>query len=92
MNWLLAVVAALAAYRATRLVTTDRVFDRAREAVIRRWPSVGYGVTCDWCVSVWVGGGVAVAAVWWGENRLVVVGLAALAFSAVTGWLANLEP
>jgi len=86
------VLAALACYRATRIVTTDRIADRPRDWVIGRWPgSFGYLVTCDWCASIWLGVPFAAVAVVWPTNRVVLVVLAALAVSAVTGRLADSE-
>jgi hypothetical protein len=51
-------ILALATYRLTRLVTTDTVFERAREAVWKKFPphkgGIGYLITCNWCASIWV--------------------------------------
>lgn len=58
-------VDALATHRLTRAITRDSVplTARPRDAIRKRWPdsAVAYLVGCDWCVSVWVGTGVAVA-------------------------------
>ena len=52
-------VLALACFRATRLVTTDVIFNGLRERFWRRFPpettALGYLSTCDWCASIWVG-------------------------------------
>ena len=62
-------VAVLATFRVTRLVTTDKVFDRPREALWGWladrgwwWPLDLLG--CDWCVSVWVAAAVTLCG-WW---------------------------
>lgn len=59
-------VAVLATFRVTRLVTTDKVFDRPRTVLWDWladrgwwWPLDLLG--CDWCVSVWIAAGVTVA-------------------------------
>jgi hypothetical protein len=90
MSALLFVVAALATYRLTRLVTADKITEPLRAfAERRRWS--GYLAQCDWCLSIWVAPGPAVAVVLWPDNRAVLAGLLALAFSAVTGLVATLE-
>lgn len=50
-------VLALAAYRLTRLVTTDTLLEPLRERWWRRFPpstQPGYLITCDWCTSMWI--------------------------------------
>jgi hypothetical protein len=47
-------VCALAAYRLTRLVTTDEVLHRFRQWVARRSTTAGYWVTCPWCLGFWM--------------------------------------
>lgn len=57
MNALDLAVLALAAYRLTRLVTTDTLLEPLRERWWRRFPpstQPGYLVTCDWCTSMWI--------------------------------------
>lgn len=55
----LAVLAA-ASYRVTRLITTDRLPPAvAARSAVERWisdraPAYAHGVTCPWCVGVWV--------------------------------------
>lgn len=58
--------------------------------------SLAYLVTCDWCVSVWVGAGVVLAE-WFWTSRLrplgwVVAALLVGLSSAVTGLVAQREP
>ena len=68
---------ALATYRLTRLVTTDRVTRSLRDKLLERWgvktvPTIPFGtravrtpfgelLTCDWCVSIYVGAAVIAA-------------------------------
>lgn len=82
MIWVLAV---LACYRLTRLVTTDTITEPLRELVQHRG-RVGYLVGCDWCVSVWVGVPVSALVVWAGGSRVVVFGFGVLALSALVGF------
>lgn len=52
----------LATYRLTRLITEDRILDGPRALIERRGgPRLRYFVSCPWCVSIWVGAGVATA-------------------------------
>lgn len=86
---------ALATARLTRLITRDTVFTRPRNRLIVAMPArlepIAYLITCDWCVSVYVGAGTAGVWYWWGDTRAFLAVVAALAFSHVTGWLANQE-
>lgn len=57
---------ALATYRVTRLITQDEITRPVREKLVERFESRGYSraaylLQCPYCVSVWVGLGVAVA-------------------------------
>lgn len=85
------VLAVLATYRVTRLVTTDRLLDAPREWVVARFDRLGYLVQCDWCSSMWVAPWLVTPAVLWPESRLVLALLGALSASAVTGFLAMRE-
>lgn len=104
MHWLLVLLVIGATFRLTRLVTTDRVTLRVREAIWTRDVDRGkvdeegkadgalsYLVDCPWCVSMYLAWPPAVAAVWWPENRGVWLVLAALTASAATGLLAQVE-
>ena len=85
------VLDSLAAYRLTRLVTTDRISEPVRDWLVDhpRWGFVGEGVECDWCVGVWVGGGVVLARAFvpdvWRAARW------GLAVAAVVGWVRSRE-
>lgn len=91
------VVYALAAARLAVLVTEDKIAERPRNALIKRWSSNPGGedsyrvylVLCQWCIGFWIA---AVAApVWYfaGDNPWTLVPAAALAISYVTGKLSQ---
>lgn len=87
------VVFALAVARATVLVTEDKITEKPRFAVIRRVKEGGYLeylVTCPWCVSIWLG--IPAAFIWWNwPDQPWSLGPAAwLAFSYITGKLAQI--
>lgn len=89
-TWLLVLLAVLATARLTRLINDDVLLDRPRAAIQRTdRVKLAYFVTCPWCVSMYVGGGVAAAAYWYGDRAFVIVPLVALSASYVTGWLAT---
>lgn len=77
---------ALAVHRLTKLVTQDQITEQFREEVWEDYPpesTIGYLITCPWCVSVYVGVGVmilraTVPRVWDPLSR-------ALAASSITG-------
>ena len=85
---------ALATARITRLITTDRITEAPRNALIRRLDPEGlmaYLVVCDWCASVYVGAAVAGAWWAWGDTMAFTAATAALAYSYVAGFLASKE-
>lgn len=91
-------LAMLATARLTRLVTMDRIFLAPRRALLRRLIRqhgadhlLPYMVTCDWCVSVYAGAGVAAAWVTVGDTLWFQAPAAALAFSYAAGFLAFKE-
>jgi hypothetical protein len=90
MDWLTLTLVALATYRLTRLVTADKITEPVREWVNSRSEWAGYLVTCDWCLSIWIGPLVAIPAVLWPSTMVTVV-VAALSASAVTGLLSLVE-
>lgn len=82
------VVAALAAYRATRLVVTDSIFDRPRNWVFTHAPAkIGEFVDCPHCVGVWAAG--AAAAVVLGAPDLGPKILSPLAVAGAVSLLAS---
>lgn len=84
-------IAALAAYRVTRLITSDRIALPLRRMVDRRFgddSALGYFVRCPWCVG-WYVSGVTVLALEVVESVPVPL-LTVAAMSAVVGLLAEL--
>lgn len=82
-------VIALATARITRLVTTDRVTEAPRAALVRYFGAeskLSYLIMCDWCVSIYAGAAVT-AIVWWQHWTMWLA--AALAASHLTGFLAS---
>lgn len=81
------ILAILATYRVTRLVTGDMISENFRSWVDSRSKTLGYLVSCDWCLSIWLAPLPAVAVVLWPDNRVVLIVLTALSLSALTGFL-----
>ena len=58
MTWLIATLAALAVYRAARMVTEEDgpafVFKRIRDAHTNQRSSIVLGLRCFYCVSFWI--------------------------------------
>ena len=90
-----AVLDALATYRLTRLVTSDRITEGARRraggwdpaiATMTR-PGLFDFLTCPWCVGIWVAA--AVVGLTAGAPSVWRYPAAGLAFAAVAGWLAE---
>lgn len=88
---LLVVLTGLSIYRLTRLVTADRITQGLRAWVVRRSRWLGYLVTCDWCLSIWIAPAPAVAVVLWPDSQWVWGVLIALAGSAITGLISLVE-
>lgn len=87
-------LAVLAVARLTRLVVEDKLTERPRDAVGLWLANRGqvmllYLLGCSWCASMWIAPPVLVVAYLVGDNPVVLVGLASLAASYVTGWLAG---
>jgi hypothetical protein len=94
MDTVTLILAALATARITRLITTDRITEAPRSALISRLPDeslMAYLIVCDWCSSVYVGAAVAGAWWAWGTTAWFTAATAALAFSYVAGFLASKE-
>ncbi len=88
------ILTALATARITRLITTDRITQAPRHAILRRLDEdslLAYLLVCDWCASVYVGAGAAGAWVLWGTTTAYLAVVAALAFSYTAGFLASRE-
>ena len=89
---LTAIALALAAYRVTRLITADKFpFEPVRMRA-EGHPFWGTLLSCPFCVSVWVGGFLAIghALVGDGVGWLIFVG--AMALSGVVSLIASLAP
>lgn len=88
-GWFEIVLLVLAAYRITRLLIEDVIFDAPREAIWRKFPpettKIGYLFTCYWCLSLWVAGLVVVLYLLIPVPTLVVAAI--LAISAVVGMI-----
>lgn len=94
MTPFVAVLAVLAVYRLTLLVTADEITEAPREDALD-WlddhdhPKLATLLGCPWCMSIWLGLPIAWSAHRWGSEpwwQIVALGLAA---SAVTGFLAT---
>lgn len=94
MNLITLLVAALVTARLTKLVTTDRITQAPRNALLRRLDAESlwaYLLVCDWCVSVYTGMGVAATGAAAGVWSWLWAPALALAFSYVAGFLASKE-
>ena len=84
------VILSLAAFRLTRLITTDVILDKLRERVWKKYPpengGLGYLITCDWCTSIWVSS--LLVLLYKISSEPTVVAASALAISGIVG-LAN---
>ena len=92
--WLLVLLTIGAIARLARLLTADRISEPIREWVIKRYGDESmraYFVSCDYCVSMYVAPAVATAAVLWGDNRVIIIGLLALTASFIAGTIAAHE-
>lgn len=91
-----AVTGALATYRLTKLVNEDKLTEDLRQRVVDHFgelndSKVSYLVHCPWCVSIYAGAAVAFVDTMFPNSRVAKAALAALAFSAVTGIMAERE-
>lgn len=87
-----AIVDALATYRVTRLLVSDGIADRPRDALLQRLRDRNRNklvelIECPWCLGFWVAGAVVIARraapALWGPTAKV------LAFSAGAGIVAS---
>jgi hypothetical protein len=84
------VILALAAFRVTRVITTDVVFEPVRERIWKKFPSskgFGYLITCDWCTGFYVS--IAFVLAYLLVPVIVYVVSLVLSISAIIGLLAN---
>jgi hypothetical protein len=94
MNWITLVVIAGATARLTRLVTTDKIFERPRDWILDRVDPHGfitYLLGCPWCVSIYVGAAMAPIGTYLGEEPYVTIPAVALTLSYITGCLETLS-
>jgi hypothetical protein len=89
-------LSALATYRLMKLVKDDYITEPLRERVIQHFgepdtSKVSYLTTCPWCLGIYAGALVAGANTMFPNSRLVSAATAALAYSAVTGIMAERE-
>jgi hypothetical protein len=94
-NLLLIVLAAITVYRASRLITGDKVGEPVRNWAKRHSAWLAYLTSCDWCVSMYLGAAAAAVVVWTSSDVLaddwlwfVVIWFAV---SGVTGFLSTVE-
>lgn len=86
------VILGLATYRLTRLATRDAIFESARNRFWARFPpessKLGYLLTCEWCLSVWLASVLFVSAM---ISTVTVLVVAPFALSAIAGLLTAYE-
>lgn len=86
------VILGLATYRLTRLITTDNITEPIRERIWKKYPphssKLGYLITCNWCMSVWVASIVVPSAI---IISVLVYVYAVFAVSAIAGLLTAYE-
>jgi hypothetical protein len=79
-------ILAIAAYRFSRLVVIDHIFEPLREKIWKKWPPstmFGYFFTCIWCTSVWVSSLITIS--YTIEPAITTVICLPFAFSAIAG-------
>lgn len=82
-----------AAARLTRLVTDDYITRHIRAFFIRRLGpdnDLSYLVTCPWCMSMYIGGGMFTLAWFYGWHPTFIIATAALTASYLIGTVATL--
>jgi len=92
MDALSLIILALATFRVTRLMTTDIIFETPRNLFWRRFPpetsKLGYLLTCEWCLSIWVASLLFISAM---LSTVVVIVAVPFALSAIAGLLTAYE-
>lgn len=84
------VILALAAFRVTRVITTDVVFESVREKIWKKFPPTkgfGYLITCDWCTGFYIS--ILFVVAYLLVPTVVYVVSLVLSISAIIGLLAN---
>jgi hypothetical protein len=91
LDWFSFVILALATYRITRLLTRDVITEGFRNWWWSKFPPIkglGYLLTCEWCLSIWV----ASILVGFAMITTVTIAVASVfALSAVAGLLTAYE-
>ena len=87
--WFAAV--ALATYRLTRFVTADVIMEPVRVAALKRSQFLGYLVSCDWCLSIWVAPPMMAVAMNWQDAPVARWAVGFLALSALVGMASIVE-
>jgi hypothetical protein len=83
-DWL---IAALAAFRLTRLVNKDLIAESFRTLFGRGGPAWIDFATCPWCIGMWISGGVVgVSLTLWHQAQYL---WAVLAISAIVGLISE---
>ena len=84
-DWL---IAALASFRLTRLVGTDRIALPIRRLLLDRgWGRTLDFLICPWCLGMWLSAGVVASSLlWWNQVRYLWI---VLALSAIVGLIAE---
>jgi hypothetical protein len=80
------ILLSLAAFRLTRLVTTDTVTDGIRNQIWKKFPpstKLGYLITCNWCTGFWVS--LLLGCLWLVIPEALTVVSLVLAVSALVG-------
>jgi len=81
----------LATFRVTRMITTDVIFDKLRNKIWNKFPpnkGIGYLITCNWCLSVYVA--ILMSLFMFTLPLIALVVSLVLAISAIVGLLSAL--
>jgi hypothetical protein len=91
LNFITLVILSLAAFRLTRFVTTDTIFNRQRSFIWRKFPpestKLGYLITCPWCIGVWLSSLVYLSYIIFPEQTIAVCSV--LCISAIVGLVSD---
>lgn len=95
---MLVICGALATARLTRLVVQDEITKELRNGILRRLQEenrfhlkMAYFLTCQWCVSIWVGAAVGAANLTWPTAWWWWLALSTMAGSQITGMLGEIS-
>lgn len=96
-----ALILVLAAFRLTRLVIKDSIFDSLREKIWNRYPpvddqmrpnlNIGYLITCPYCIGFWISLILYICYTIDLTYTVTMYAASVLALSAVVGWLARID-